>query len=164
MNNPRNIRIQDALIPAVINAVINGGIAYSGFKDQSGVPLTLDLISTQQHSVFGEGVVLAFALGVILSIVTAKVFASHAVKADASLAPLVKRPIFPVVFKIALNNGAALFGWFVALAILWHRMVGTVEVTPVVAAVLVGALAAVITVIVEVRTKRAMLQPSVDAV
>lgn len=160
MNNPRDIRVQDALIPAVINAVINGGIAYSGFKDQAAIPLTLDLISSKQHSVFGEGVVLAFALGVILSIVTAKVFAKHAIQADPSLAPLVQRPLFPFVLKIALNNGAALFGWFVALAILWQRVVGTVEVQPVMAAVLVGLLAAIITLIVEVWTKRALLKPA----
>jgi hypothetical protein len=160
MSNPRHIRIQDALIPAVINAVINGGIAYFGFKEQATIPLSLDGISSQQHTVFGEGVVLAFALGVILSIVTAKVFSRHAVKADPSLAPLVQRPVFPFVFKIALNNGAALFGWFVALAILWQRVVGTVEVQPVLAAVLVGLLAGVITVIVEVWTKRALLQPA----
>lgn len=162
MNNPRHIRIQDGLIPAVINAVINGGIAYSGFKAEQAVPLTLDLISGKQHTVFGEGVVLAFALGVILSIVTAKVFAGHAVKADPSLAPLVQRPIFPFVMKIALSNGVALFGWFMALAILWQRVVGTVEVQPVLAAVLVGLLAAIITLIVEVWTKRAMLQPAAE--
>lgn len=159
MKDPRQVRIQDALIPALINAIINGGIAYSGFSKQATVPLTMDLISSKQHTVWGEGVILAFALGVILSIVTAKIFASHAVKADATLAPLVKRPLFPFVFGIALNNGFALFGWFVALAVLWQRLVGSVEVSPVMAASLVGLLAAVITLIVEVRTKRALLTP-----
>lgn len=160
MNDPREVRVQDALIPAAINAVINGAIAYSGFKAQAAVPMTLDLISTDQHTVWGQGVTLAFALGIILSIVTAKVFAKHAVKADASLAPLVQRPIFPFVLKVAFGNAIALFGWFVALAVLWQRMLGSIQVSPMAAAALVGLLAGVITVIVEVRTKRALLVPA----
>lgn len=160
MNDPRQVRAQDALIPAAINAVINGAIAYSGFKAEPSVPMTLDLISSEQHTVWGQGVTLAFALGIILSIVTAKVFAKHAVKADASLAPLVQRPIFPFILKVAVGNAIALFGWFVALAVLWQRLLGTIQVSPLVAAALVGLLAGVITVIVEVRTKRALMVPA----
>jgi hypothetical protein len=159
MSASLSVRPQDALIPAVINAVINGAIAYSGFKAEQAIPMTLDLISAEQHTVWGQGVTLAFALGIILSIVTAKIFAKHAVKADASLAPRVQRPVFPFVFKVALGNAAMLFGWFVALAVLWQRLLGSIEVSPVVAAALVGLLAGVITVVVEVRTKRALLQP-----
>lgn len=159
MNDPTQVRAQDALIPAAINALINGGIAYAGFKAEQAIPMTLDLISAEQHTVWGQGVTLAFALGIILSIVTAKIFAKHAVKADASLAPRVQRPVFPFLFKVALGNAAMLFGWFVALAVLWQRLLGSIEVSPVVAAALVGLLAGVITVVVEVRTKRALLQP-----
>jgi hypothetical protein len=158
MTNPVDVRVKDALIPGAINAVINGAIAWSGFKAAPAVPLTLDLISTREHTVWGQGVTLAFALGVILTLVTAKVFARHAVKADPSLAPRVQRPIFPFVAGVALGNAAALFGWFVALAVLWQRVVGTVAVSPGAAAALVGLLAGVITVIVEVRTKKALLR------
>lgn len=159
MTDPTQVRAQDALIPAAINALINGAIAYAGFKAEQAIPMTLDLISAEQHTVWGQGVTLAFALGIILSIITAKIFANHAVKADASLAPRVQRPVFPFVFKVALGNAVALFGWFVALAVLWQRVLGSIEVSPVVAAALVGMLAGVITVVVEVRTKRALLQP-----
>lgn len=159
MNDPTQVRVQDALIPAALNAVINGGIAYAGFKAEPAIPMTLDLISSKQHTVWGQGVTLAFALGIILSIITAKIFAKHAVQADASLAPRVQRPVFPFVLKVAVGNAAALFGWFVALAVLWQRMFGSIQVSPVAAAVLVGLLAGVITVFVEMRTKRALLQP-----
>ncbi len=159
MSDPTQVRVQDTLVPAAINAVINGAIAYSGFKAEQAIPMTLDLISAKQHTVWGQGVTLAFALGIILSIVTAKIFARHAVKADASLAPRVQRPVFPFVLKVAVGNAAMLFGWFVALAVLWQRLLGTIEVSPAMAAALVGLLAGVITVIVEMRTKRALLQP-----
>lgn len=157
MTDPTQVRVQDALIPAVINALINGAIAYSGFKAEAAIPMTLDLISSKQHTVWGQGVTLAFALGVILSIITAKVFAKQVAKAEASLAARVQRPI-SFLLRIALGNAVALFGWFVALAVLWQRSVGTVEVSPAVAAALVGLLAGVITVIVEIRTKRALLR------
>ena len=158
MTQAVHVRIQDSLVPALLNALINGGIAYAGFKAQASVPLTLDLISNRQTTVWGEGVTLTFALGIILSIITAKLFARHAVKADPALAPLVLRPIFPAVAWIALGNAIVLFGWFVALAVLWQRLMGSIDVTPLVASVLVGVLAAVVTIAVEVRTKRALLR------
>jgi hypothetical protein len=158
MTDPTQVRIQDALIPGAINAVINGAIAYSGFKAEAAIPMTLDLISAKQHTVWGQGVTLAFVLGVILSIVTAKIFAKHAAKVDAALGARLQRPM-SFLLKVAIGNAFALFGWFVALAVLWQRLFGTIEVSPVVAAALVGLLAGVITVIVEVRTKRALLQP-----
>jgi len=156
MTDPRQVRLQDSLIPGAINAVINGAIAYSGFKAETSIPMTLDLISSEQHTVWGQGVTLAFALGVILSIITAKVFGKHAAKADPALGARVQRPL-SFVLRVAIGNAFALFGWFVALAVLWQRLLGSIEVSPVVAAVLVGLLAGVITMIVEVRTKRALL-------
>ena len=152
------VRMQDSLVPAVLNAIINGGIAWAGFKAAEAVPLTLDLISAQQHTVWGQGVTLAFALGVILTLVTSKVFARHVAKSHPALAKRVQRPLFPFVAGVALGNGMALFGWFVALAVIWQRVVGTVEVSPVTASVLVGLLAGVITIAVEMRTKRALLR------
>lgn len=159
MDHSTHVRIQDSLIPGAINAVINGAIAYHGFRREPAVPLSLDLISTEQHTVWGQGVSLAFALGIILSIITGKLFAKHVAKTDAALAERVRRPMSFLV-KVALGNAMALFGWFVALAVLWQRWLGTIEVSPLFAAALVGLLAGIITVIVEMRTKRALLQPA----
>ena len=108
MNDPTQVRAQDALIPAAINALINGGIAYAGFKAEQAIPMTLDLISAEQHTVWGQGVTLAFALGIILSIVTAKIFAKHAVKADASLAPRVLRPVNRMIGPVGRLGSASI--------------------------------------------------------
>lgn len=97
MNPASLVRARDSLVPALLNGLINGAIAHLSLRSAGSVPLSLDLISTRQNTVWGQGVTLAFALGVILSLVTASA--------------------------------------------------------------LVGGLAAVITVLVEVRTKRAMLRP-----
>lgn len=156
MTTSQLVRVQDSLIGGVINAVINGAISYNGFKAETTVPLSLDLISTQQHSVWGTGVSLAFALGIILSLITAKMFVKHVAKSDDGLAERLKKP-WSFLIKVAVGNAAALFGWFVALAVLWQRMLGTIQVGPVLAAVLVALLALIITVIVEMRTKQALV-------
>ncbi len=153
------IRVRDALVPGVINAVINGAIAYgTAFSGAAAVPLSLDLISSRQHTVWGQGVTLAFALGIILSLLTARSFAKRVAAADPALAPRVQRSLLAMA-GIALGIAMSLFGWFVSLAVLWQRIVGTIEVSPLAAAALVGLLAGLITVIVETRTKHAIMAP-----
>lgn len=157
MAHPDPVRLRDSLFPAAINAVVNGAIAWHGFKAEAAIPMTLDLISSERHTVWGQGVSLAFALGILLSLVTGKGFARHVAKTDPALAERLRRPL-GFLLKVAVGNASALFGWFVALAVLWQRMLGTIDVGPIVAAALVGVLAGVITMIVEVRTKRALLR------
>lgn len=157
MTDPARVHLQDSLIGAAINALINGALAWNTFSAQAAVPLTLDLISTKQHTVWGQGVTLAFALGVILSIICAKIFAHHVAKADPDMGARLRRP-WPFLLRLAFGIAIALFGWFVALAVLWQRLLGSIEVSPLVGAVLVGLFAAVITIIVEMRTKRALLR------
>lgn len=159
MNPNSLVRARDSLVPALLNGLINGAIAYASFRSAASVPLSLDLISARQHTVWGQGVTLAFALGVILSLITATIFGRHVAKAHPELAHLVGRPMFPWRLRVSIGNAVFMFGWFVALAVLWQRVVGTVEVGPIAASALVGGLAAVITVLVEVRTKQAMLRP-----
>lgn len=160
MSSSLEVRVTDALIPGALNAVINGAIAYAtAFSGAATVPLTLDLVSSKQHTVWGQGVVLAFALGIILSLITAFSFRKRIAQAGPEVARRLERPMFPSVLGIALGNGMALFGWFVAIAVLWQRFLGTIEVGPIVAAVLVGLLAGIVTVVVETRTKHALLRP-----
>ncbi len=155
--NAPDVRWQDSAIPSVLNGLINGAIAWFSFRAQAAVPLSVDLISSQQHTVWGQGTMLAFALGLILTVVTWKVYAMHLAKSHPEWLPRVRRPLFPDVAGIALRNTLMLFGAFVLLAVLWQRLVGSVEVGPGLAAALVGLLASVITAVVEVRTKRELL-------
>lgn len=156
---PQLVRLQDSIAPAAINGVINGAIAWMSLRSHEQIPISLDLISTTEHSVWGQGVMLAFFLGLILSVVTAKVFAKHLRTHHPASARLADRPIFPDVARIALRNTLVLFGGFVLAAILWQRVVGTVFVSPLVATVLIGCLAALITILVERWTKLDLLRP-----
>jgi len=149
---------KDAAIPAIINAVINGAIAYTGHKEQAAVPLSVDSISSGEPTVWAEAVMIALSLAIILSHITAAVFFRGIRKAHPEVAAQVVRPLFPAVTGIALQNTLLLFGATVAVAVLWQRLVGTVLVSPMTAAVLVALFAAIVTVVVDVRTKRALLQ------
>lgn len=151
------VRWQDSLIPAAVNALINGAIAWFTFRDAGAIPLSVDLISSDQHTVWGQGTTLAFFLGLILTLVTWKVFGSHVAKTHPQWSAQARRPLFPDVAMIAMRNMLMLFGGFVILAVLWQRILGSIDVSPAMAAALVGLLAALITIVVEVRTKRELL-------
>jgi hypothetical protein len=148
---------QDSLIPAAINALINGAIAWFTFRGEAAIPLSVDMISSSQHTVWGQGTTLAFFLGMILTLVTWKVFGAHVAKTHPQWSARLRRPLFPDVAMIALRNTLMLFGAFVVVAVLWQRILGSIEVSPAIAAGLVGLLAALITMVVEVRTKRELL-------
>ncbi len=147
------VKVKDSLVSACINGVINGLIAYFEFRDQASIPISLDAISTNQISVWGQAVTLTFGLGIILTIITSKVFISHIKKQNLTLKAGHTFPDTPAILKLAAFNAAILFGWFVTLAVIWTKWAGEVFVSATAAAVLVGLFAVVVTLVVEVRTK-----------
>jgi hypothetical protein len=46
-----------AAIPAIINGLLNGAIAYAGHKDRAAVPLTVGAISSTEATVGSEAAV-----------------------------------------------------------------------------------------------------------
>ena len=150
MTTSTRVRATDSAIPAAFSAVINGATAFVGYKGLRSIPLSLDTISSSEPTVWAQGVSLAFMLACILTCITAFTF----IRAGGTG---VKRPSVLAVLGIALRNGLFLFGTFVTLAVLWQRAIGTVTVTPGTAAVLVGFLAAVVTVLSDLLTKRSLV-------
>ena len=155
-----NVRLLtiDHLVAGVINGVINALIAYSGLSKEGLIPLSVDQISTTQQTILGQSVAMAFTLGLVVTIVSSKVFAKHVIKKHPEMSALVIRPIFPDVLRIALNNSVFLFGWFVIIALAWQRFIGTVMVNRLSGAFLIGLVALIITMIVNFRTEKALLQ------
>lgn len=146
---------KDAAIPAVINAAINGAIAYSGHGDRGAVPLTVDAISSMEATVGAEAAMIGLTLAAILTTITA-MMARRGMQARH---PGSVRPFFPTVPLLAVQNALMLFGATVVIAVLWQRAVGTVMVAPMTAALLVALFAAAVTVVVHVRTTSALLRP-----
>lgn len=147
------VRLKDSLIGGAINGVINGVIAYMEFAGKASIPVSMDAISTNEITVWGQAVTLTFGLGIILSLITSKIFMGHIKKQNVQLKTGHQLPDTLALIKIAVINAATLFGWFVTLAIIWTRIVGVVHVSPTAAAVLVGLFAVVVTLAVEMRTK-----------
>ena len=155
MSATLNPHPKDAAIPAIINGVINGAIAWASHKDRAAVPLTVDAISSTEATVGSEAAMIALALAVILTCITAVLFRKGPAARDPQAAGI---PIFPRVLWIALQNALILFGATVVAAVLWQRAFGTVMVPPAAAAILVAFFAAAVTVVVDIRTKRALLR------
>ncbi|WP_163922624.1 permease [Photobacterium sp. Alg240-V54] len=155
--NTVKISFKDSLIGAVINAVINYFVACHAFADKLHVPMSLDLISTTEVSVWGQAVSLSFGLGAILSFITAKIFSSHTLKQAPHLKPQISSVKLPSLIAISLNNTMFLFGWFVALAVLWTYYFGVVLVPVMYASIIVAALAFFVTILVEQKTKSSLL-------
>ncbi|TIC81356.1 hypothetical protein [Crenobacter intestini] len=151
MHAASQIGVRSALIPGLINAVINGAIAYQGFKGAALIPLTVDVSNGGEMTVWSEVVALSFSLSAILGVITAVLF-----QKSAGVTP--RKPVFPTLVLLALEQAVMLFGASVIFALLWHRLAGTVLVSPLAAALFVAAAAAVITIIVDIRVKRAVLR------
>lgn len=156
------IRPQDSLVAGLINALINGLIAHSHFKALDQVPVSVNSIATNQLSVWGQAVSLTFGLGIILSLITAKLFVRQLHHAFPDRKSDIQSAFWSSLLPIALTQSAALFGWFVALAVIWTKYIGEIMVSPTVAAVLVGAFAFVITLFIEYRTKQSVIVKKVS--
>ena len=136
MSNGESFPWKEALVPASINAVINGFIAWNGFSGKESVALTVDSISAGAHTAFGGAVMTATALGLILSFIN---FAMERKHAEGE--PIPRRESMRAALVMGLKNAFFLFGLLASSALIWQRLFGTIEVAPLTAS-LVTALVA----------------------
>jgi len=129
-----------ALINGVINAVINGGLQYFFLKDKAPIALSVDSITNTEETVLGATVGLALSLAMILTVV-----AYFTIKGE-------KVPFFPTAFWLTIKHGFFTFGIITALAVLWQRYMGTVEVSLVTALIVIGVIAGIVAGIVNYLT------------
>lgn len=134
MNEAAKADVKHALIPAVINGVINGWISWAEFSGSESIALSVDSIASGARSAIGNAVMVATALGLILSLIN---FAMER-RADKGGA----RPgVLRAAMVIAGKNAFFLFGLFVAAGVLWQRVMGTIAVGPLTATLLTAAVA-----------------------
>jgi len=132
--------LKGAAISGVINAVINGAIQFFLLRGDTPMPLTVDSIGTETHTVLGASVPLAVSLAMILTAV------SH----WTTKGP--KRPFFPTTLWLVIKHGLFAFGTVVAGAVMWQRIVGTVEVSLGTAVLILGIMAGVVSALVNYMT------------
>ncbi|QKU94200.1 permease [Vibrio cholerae] len=146
----------------MINGAINGYIASYHFKGMDSVPMSLNVITNSEVTVWGLAVSLTFGLGIILSLLTSKLFLHQLNKSHPQHVQQLQSGFWSNLVPIAVGQAAALFGWFVALAVIWTKYVGEVSVSSASAVLLVGLFAFIITIAVEVRTKKSIIYKKVN--
>jgi hypothetical protein len=135
-----------ALFTGAANAVINGIINWFQVKDKTELFLTVDSISTNEHTVLGGAVILATSLALILTSI-----------GYFTLKVPDKPAFFPKVFLLMLKNALFTFGTLTILSILLQRYAGSISVTPVAAAVIVALIAGLVAGIIDFMTKKELL-------
>ncbi|PAR45222.1 permease [Vibrio metoecus] len=157
-----DIKVKDSLVGGVINGAINGYIASYHFKGMDSVPMSLNVITNSEVTVWGQAVSLTFGLGIILSLITSKLFLHQLNKSHPQYVQQLQSGFWSNLVPIAVGQAAALFGWFVAIAVIWTKYVGEVSVSSSSAVLLVGLFAFIITIAVEVRTKKSIIYKKVN--
>ncbi|MGD9298927.1 MAG: hypothetical protein PVG09_04415 [Thiohalocapsa sp.] len=141
--------MKGAVVGGVINAVINGAIQYFILRGHEGpIPMTVDSISTDAHTVLGSSVPLAVSLAMILTAVA------------YSTVKVPRKPFFPTTLWLVIKHGIFTFGLVVAGAVMWQRIVGTVEVSLVTTVVFLGIVAGLVAGIVNYMTINAVAEDS----
>lgn len=138
--------LKASVINGVINAVINGAIQFFMLRGHGPVALTADAISTTEHTVLGSAVPLAVSLAMILTAVT------HLTMKGP------KPPFFPGVFWLTVKHGFFAFGVVVTAAVMWQRVVGTVELSVGGAVVVLGIIAGLVAGAVHYMTTLASME------
>lgn len=140
--NDRTIA-KGAALSGVINAVINGAIQWCLLADYASLPLTVDGITNDEHTVFGAAVPLAVSLAMILTAV-----AYMTVKAP-------KPPFYPTFLWMTVKHGFFALGVIVTFAVLWQRTFGSILVPLSVAVLMLGLIAGLVAAMVNYMTMRA---------
>lgn len=132
--------LKGAVIGGAINAAINGTIQYFLLRGAGPMPLTVDSIGTETHTVLGTSVPLAVSLAMILTAV-----AHFTVKVP-------KKAFVPTTLWLVIKHGLFAFGTIVAAAVVWQRTMGTVEVGLGTAVLILGVVAGLVAAIVNYMT------------
>lgn len=143
---PNEINIAlGAAVSGVINAIINGAVQWFLLPKEGSLPLTVDCISNDEHTVFGAAVPLAVSLAAILTAVAYKT---------------VKPPkprFYPTFLWMTVKHGFFTLGVIVTFAVLWQRVFGSLLVSHTVGVVILGLVAGVVAATVNYMTIRASL-------
>ncbi len=155
--NPTAFIRKQAIINSSFNAVINGLLAWRGMDAGVAIPLTLDSISSGKTAVLGPAIASAFTMGLMVTMMSFLMFRTKTKALGVHGTGLKKLRFWPGYPRLALKNATFVFGALIVAAILWQKFVGTIEVSPITATVIVAAVAAVVTGYATSSTMRTML-------
>lgn len=135
-----------AIASGIINALINGTINWFQLGDTTTIKLTIDSITSEEHTVFGEAVILGTSLAFILTCI-----------AYLTIKKANKPKFFPDFFLVALKQSVFVFGAIVIFAILLQNSYGSIEVSKSFAAIVTGIVAGIASSYIDYSTKIRLL-------
>ncbi len=150
---------KEAITSGIINAVVNGVIGWFMFRGNDTVPLTIDTISAHEKTVFSTGVMTAFILSIILGIIAFFNFGKKARSQELASPELLNRPFFFFGVRTILFFSLFAFGTATLIALFIQKFLGTIPVTPVVAAILLGIIAGIAAWFINAAVMKSMLRP-----
>lgn len=144
--------LRGAVLNGFVNAVINGAIQIYFLWGSATIPLSVNKIVNDSHTVLGSAVPLAVSLAMILTVV-----------AYATLkAP--KKPFWPSVLWLTFKHGMFAFGLCVTGAVMWQNASGTVTVSLTTAVTVLGIIAGLVAGVVNYMTIRASVLSEHDRI
>jgi len=147
--------LKKSMITAVINGGINAAISTGTFFKYGSIPITLDHISNQEITVFGQGVLLALTISFMSTGINYLTFSKELKKKHEGI-PF-PHPFWPWGVKLALKNVLAAFGAAMIVAVLWQRFIGTIMVSPLAATMIMFVIAFFLVLYVSMSTMQSML-------
>lgn len=157
-NSASNVIQKDAFISGIANAVINGVIGWFMFRGKNVVPLTIDTISAHEKTVFSTGVMTALLLSIILGAIAFFTFGKKARSLQLASPEFLDRPFLFFGVRTILFYSLFTFGTAALIALFVQKFFGSVLVTPVVAAILLGAIAGIAAWFINAAVMKAMLR------
>jgi hypothetical protein len=158
-NHAGDLIKKDALISGIANAVINGVIGWFMFRGKDTLPLTVDTISAHEKTVLSTGVMTALILSVILGAIAFFTFGKKARELQLASPELLDRPFFFFGVRTILFYSLFAFGTVALVALFVQKFAGTILVSPLIAALVLGVIAGIAAWFINAAVMKAMLRP-----
>ena len=149
---------KNALTSSVTSAVINGVIGWFMFREKQTLALTVDTISATEKTVFSTGVMTAFMLSLILGTIAFFTFRKKAKNFQVAFPELLDRPFFFFGVRTILFYGLFAFSTAALVGLFLQKFLGTIQVTPVIGAIVLGMIAGVASWFINRSVMKAMLR------
>ncbi|CDM92834.1 MULTISPECIES: hypothetical protein [Limnospira] len=149
---------KNAVTSGVINAIINGVIGWLMFRGKETIPLTVDTISAHEKTVFSTGVMTAFMLSLILGTIAFFTFGKKAKDFSVPFPELLNRPFLFFGVRTILFYSLFAFGTVTLFALFLQKFLGTIPVTPLVGAIILGIIAGIASWFINAAVMKAMLR------
>jgi hypothetical protein len=150
---------KNAVTSGVINAIINGAIGWFMFRGKETIPLTVDTISAHEKTVFSTGVMTAFMLSLILGAIAFFTFGKKAKDFSVPFPELLNRPFLFFGVRTILFFSLFAFGTVTLFALFLQKFLGTIPVTPLLGAIILGIIAGIASWFINAAVMKAMLRP-----